>query len=215
MAQTVSGALLYVDELLQNAEALVLESRLLFTHRRWARAFALAVLAEEETGKAFLAISGQMPVDELANLKTTRHADKLIAAAITEVAFLSEMTDFAAQAGAIDGMALHREKLGALYVDAHSDGIRSPSALTEERAQPELDRAERLVRWTKAQLGTIDAAAIEAAALVGSTLTQAMEQYVLDHGIDAGIHLMRQLAEWGRTQALLQADEPQHGSSGE
>ena len=77
MARSLVDTVHYARELQCNAHALLEDAQLLFDHGRWARAFALSVLAEEEAGKALLAIAEQLPGDDFADLKPKRHEDKL------------------------------------------------------------------------------------------------------------------------------------------
>lgn len=85
MARSTVDTIHYAGELQDNARSLLDDAQLLFDHGRWARALALAVLAEEEAGKALPAVAQLMPVSDLADLKPRRHEDKLHAMAITEI----------------------------------------------------------------------------------------------------------------------------------
>ena len=98
---------------------------------------ALAVLAEEEAGKALIAIAEQLPGDEFSDLRPTRHEDKLTATALTEIAFLGDLRKFQQDAERIDTGALHREKLAALYVDQWPAGIQ-PMPPARHAAPPSL-----------------------------------------------------------------------------
>lgn len=177
------------------------DAQILYAHERWARAFALAVLAQEEAGKALLAIAEQIPGNDVADLKPRRHEDKLTAVAITEIAFLGDLADIEARARQVDGAALHREKLSALYVDAGPHCLQSPASFTRDRAEEGLNRARELVSWTTAHLGEITPESIVAAIELTNTLMPAMEKFTQDHGAEAGLGLARQIVEWSLAQA--------------
>lgn len=66
MARSLGDTVHYARELQVNAHSLLEDAQQLFDHGRWARAFALSVLAEEEAGKALLAIAEQLSGDDLA-----------------------------------------------------------------------------------------------------------------------------------------------------
>ncbi|NHB84894.1 AbiV family abortive infection protein [Tessaracoccus sp. HDW20] len=132
MARSLGDTVHYARELQLNAHALLEDAQLLFDQGRWARAFALSVLAEEEAGKALLAIAEQLPGNDFADFKPNRHEDKLTATALAGIAFLGDLGDIRDKARQIDSGALHREKLAALYVDQGPDGLQSPTSITCE-----------------------------------------------------------------------------------
>lgn len=186
----------YLRALQANAEELLSDADLLFSHQRWARATALAVLALEEAGKVVLATSTLFPDDDLAELKTTRHEDKLLTASLVEVGFFSELAEFRADVRALDSTALHREKLGTLYVDYREGALQCPS-VTKERAEQVLTYAKRLVEWLGRTYAQVSPEAIEVAQQLTAALSPALDQYVIDKGEEAGLDLARRIVDWG------------------
>lgn len=201
MVRSLGDTVHYAGELQLNAQALLEDAQLLFNHGRWARAFALSVLAEEEAGKALLAIAEQLPGDDLADLKPKRHEDKLTATALTGIAFLGDLGDIQDKARQIDSGALHREKLAALYVDHGPDGLQAPTSITRERATQALSRSRKLIGWMTEHLGQLTPEAIDAAIQLDATLTPKMEDYFREHGEAAGLDLLRQMMDWSLAQA--------------
>lgn len=186
----------YVRALQSNAEALLHDADLLFSHQRWARAMALGVLALEEVGKAVLATSTLFPDDDLAELKATRHEDKLLTASLVDIGFFSDLAEFRADVGVLNPTALHREKLSALYVD-HRAGVLECPSVTEERAEQVLSDARRVVAWLGKTYAQVSPEAIEFAQQLTAVLTPALDQYVSDHGEEAGLDVARGIVHWG------------------
>lgn len=202
MARSLVDTVHYAREIQCNAHALLEDAQLLFDHGRWARAFALSVLAEEEAGKALLAIAEQLPGDDdFADLKPKRHEDKLTATALAGIAFLGDLGDIQDKARQIDSGALHREKLAALYVDHGPTGLQSPASITCERATQALGRSRELIGWMRAHLGQLTPEAIDAAIQLDAYLTPKMEEYFREHGEAAGLDLVRQMMDWSSAQA--------------
>ncbi|CAL8980326.1 hypothetical protein PROP_03122 [Propionicimonas sp. T2.31MG-18] len=156
---------------------------------------ALAVLALEEAGKAVLATSRLFPDDDLAELKATRHEDKLLTASLVEIGFFSELAEFRADARALDSTALHREKLRALYVDYRDGALKCP-LVTKERAEQVLTDAKRLVQWLGRTYAQVSPEAIECAQQLTAALSPALDQYVIDKGEEAGLDLARRIVDW-------------------
>jgi AbiV family abortive infection protein len=200
VVRQVTDAVQFARELQGNALALLEEAQILFEHGRWARALALAVLAEEEAGKALLTIREQLPGDDFGDLKANRHEDKLTAMALTELAFRGDLRDFQERAGQIDTGTLHREKLAALYVDFGPSGLQSPRSVTPERAEHSLSVAGEIIGWVRTHLGQISVEAIEAAILLDGTMTPTMEQYEREYGPERALELARQMVAWGLAQ---------------
>lgn len=123
---------------------------------------ALAVLALEEVGKAVLATSRLFPADDLAELKATRHEDKLLTASLVDIGFFSDLAEFRAEVGVMDSTALHREKLSALYVD-HREGVVKCPSVSKERAEQVLTDAKRVVAWLGKTYAQVSPEAIELA----------------------------------------------------
>ena len=186
----------YVRALQGNAEALLSDADLLLSHQRWARAFALAVLALEEAGKAVLATSSLFPDDDLAELKATRHEDKLLTASLVDVGFFSDLATFRADIGGLDSTALHREKLSALYADYREGTLKCPS-VTEERAGQVLTDARRVVEWLGRTFAPMSSEVIECAQLLTATWTPALDKYIGEHGEEAGLGVARMIVERG------------------
>lgn len=191
----------YLRALQGNAEALLSDADLLFSHQRWARALALAVLALEEAGKAVLATSRLFPGDDLAELKATRHEDKLMSASLVDVGFFGDLAELRTHIGELDSRALHREKLSALYVDDREGGIRCPGSVTKERAEQVLGDAKRVIEWLGKSFNLLSPEAIECAQRLTAALTPALDQYVIEHGEEAGLDVARRIVEWGHRLA--------------
>lgn len=210
MSRSLVDAVHYASELQSNARTLLDDAHLLFDHGRWARALALAVLAEEEAGKALIAIAEQLPGDEFSDLRPTRHEDKLTATALTEIAFLGDLRKFQQDAERIDTGALHREKLAALYVDQWPAGIQSPASITPARAAEALSRTEELIEWISARLAQVTPEAVDVAIQLNAVLTAKMEEYFEQHGAAAGLELVRAFVEWGFSQTASEAATTSH-----
>ena len=198
---------LFVRETLDNSQGLLTEARLLFTHERWARAFALAILAQEEAAKALLTLAEAMPHNDLADLKPTRHEDKLTAAALTELVFFGDLEDIVTQARQISGGAKHREKLAALYVDLRSDGLHSPASITRESAQDAVAQAENLVLGVCKDLRDVTDQAIEAAIWLTQNVQPRLDEFAEQHGHTAGLQLARSLMEWAHLHAMSESSQ--------
>lgn len=191
----------YLRALQGNAESLLRDADLLFSHGRWARALALAVLAMEEAGKAVLATARLFPDDDLAELKPTRHEDKLTTAGLVEVGFLGDLSEVRTLIGQLDSSALHREKLSALYVDQREGDLRCPTSVAEERAEQVLAISRRITEWLGSTYNTLSPESIEAARRLTSALTPALDQYVIEYGEEAGLDMARRIVDWGQRLA--------------
>lgn len=188
----------YLRQLQGNAESLLSDADLLFEHQRWARSLVLAVLAMEEAGKAILATASLVPDGDLAELKPTRHEDKLVTAALLDAGFSGDLSDLQALFGQIDAVAIHREKLSAIYVDRRGDSVVSPSSVTADDAERAITTAKRVVELLSGILTEVSSEVIEWVQQLTGTLNPALDKYVLDHGEAAGLRLARDLLEWGR-----------------
>lgn len=200
MARSIVDTAHYAGELQDNARSLLEDAQLLLEHRRWARVLALAVLAEEETGKALLAIAAHMPGDGLTELKPNRHEDKLTTTTLAGMAFLGDLGGIQDKVRQIDAGALHRQKLAALYVDHTPAGLRSPASISCEQATEALVRTGNLIEWMSAHLAPLTPEAIEAAAHLNAVLTPKLEEFFLEHGDVAGFTLLRQMMAWSLEQ---------------
>jgi AbiV family abortive infection protein len=189
----------YLRQLQANAESLLADAQVLFTHQRWARAFVLAVLATEEAGKAILFAAGLLPDDDLAELKPTRHEDKLTAAALLAAGFTGDLSDLSALFSQIDSGALHRRKLSAIYVDRRDGGVASPSSVTHDDAERAIEDARRVVELLSGILGQMSPEAIEYALQLNEVLTPVLDRYVQEHGDAAGLQVARDLVAWGQS----------------
>ena len=189
----------YLRQLQGNAESLLADAQLLFVHQRWARALVLAVLATEEAGKAILSTASLLPDDDLAELKQTRHEDKLTAAALLAAGFTGDLSDLRALFSQIDSGALHRRKLSAIYVDRRDGGVVSPSSVTHDHAERAIKDARRVVEFLSAILGQLSPEAIEYALRLNEVLTPVLDKYVQEHGDAAGLQVARDLVAWGQS----------------
>ncbi|MCA0297165.1 MAG: AbiV family abortive infection protein [Actinobacteria bacterium] len=189
----------YLRQLQGNAESLLADAQLLFTHQRWARALVLAVLATGEAGKAILFTAGLLPDDDLAELKSTRHEDKLTAAALLAAGFTGDLSDLSALFSQIDSGALHRRKLSAIYVDRRVGGVVSPSAVTHDDAERAMEDARRVVELLSGILGQMSPEAIEYALQLNEVLTPVLDRCVQEHGDAAGLQVARDLFALGQS----------------
>jgi AbiV family abortive infection protein len=143
MAQDRANLAALAGKAAQNARDLLAEAEILLDRGRWARAFALSVLAFEEFGKGSAAVAlaalpaemgAQLPVHDL----QARHGPKLSSAYGVSAMFgppaqmreaLSAMEDLARDA--------NEAKVRGFYVDLRDDGsVRQPSdEVTEARGQ--------------------------------------------------------------------------------
>jgi len=186
----------YLRALQANAEALLSDAELLFSHQRWARALALAVLALEEEGEAVLATSGLFPDDDLAELSARRHEDKLMTASLVGVGFLGDLADLRIDICQLDSRALHVEKLSALYVDQTGDGLGTPGSVTKERAEQVIADAKRVVQWLGRWYNGLAPEVLECAQRLNAELAPTLDRYVLDHGEEAGLDMARRMIAW-------------------
>lgn len=189
----------YLRQLQGNAESLLADAELLFMHQRWARALVLAVLATEEAGKAILSTASLLPDDDLAELKPTRHEDKLTAAALLATGFTGDLSDLRALLSQIDSGALHRQKLSAIYVDRRDGGVVSPSFVTHDDAERAIKDARRVIELLSGILGQVSPEAIECALRLSEALTPVLDKYVHEHGEAAGLQVARDLVAWGQS----------------
>jgi AbiV family abortive infection protein len=199
MTDAFVDAAIHVRELQRNSEDLLDEAKLLLAHQRWARALALAVLAQEEVGKALLVIANVTGVEDLSQLKADQHVHKLTAIELTDVAVFGDLAEFAARAKSLDARTLHQLKLSALYVDARDGVMSSPRSITRERAEGAVGDAERMVVWAGGFFREISADAIMGSAQVMTPLGPQLEAYVIQHGVKAGLKVARELLNWSRT----------------
>ncbi|QXT62490.1 AbiV family abortive infection protein [Tessaracoccus palaemonis] len=189
----------YLRQLQCNAESLLADAQLLFEHQRWARTLALAVLATEAAGKAFLAIASLNPDNDLGGLKETRHEDKLTSAALLHLLFDGELSELESLLSQIDSDALHRQKLSAIYVDRRCDGVVSPSSVSHDDAALSIRDATRVIECAGRVLRQVSPDAIEAALLIHDTLAPALDAYTLEHGDASGLQVVRDLVAWGES----------------
>jgi len=203
----------YLKALQSNAEALLADAELLFSHERWARALALAVLAREEAAKVILNTSPLFPDDEFSDLKSTRHEDKLTTAALLDIAFLGDLADLGAQMRQIDSSAANRQKLAALYVDERDGTVSSPTAITRDQAEREITVSKRIIDWLGRIYHGLSTEAVQYALTLAEASLPTLEAWVREHGEEDGLRMARGLVEWSQTLTPEDLERLQPGRS--
>lgn len=142
---------------LDNAVSLVDDARLLLSHARYPRTYALAILAMEEFGK-YLSCVGAAAVDQgnfhywdkfYQNLKS--HAAKYCLAWVTLTAAMPTAIGTSLQTQLVDKTREEQElKIRALYVDMKGGQVLNPSDVNETVAREALRMArEMIMRWAQ------------------------------------------------------------------
>lgn len=145
-----------VRALLANTRALASDARLLFTHERYARSYALAALAGEELGKIEFCLDLLLGTPTLTAKEFRRnwqhHAEKLAGLTAYRAAFIDEPSTVSFDGLRAQTRWIARRKMEAIYVDYTESGILTPQSVTEDEASELLDGVEAAVNHASASL---------------------------------------------------------------
>lgn len=159
MTDAYQGTLLrFAAEAARNGLDLLSDAEVLCASARWSRAYALAVLAIEELGKASVVLTAallpeelrrQVPVEQLLQRHEVKHAVGLVMCVLEfgEPGVAARAEEFADQLAEVarGARTSNLAKQRGFYVDLISGEFRRPREVTEAEARAALAEAQRVL----------------------------------------------------------------------
>ena len=207
-----------IAALLGNASDLVADARLLLANQRFARAYALAVLASEELGKTYLCLQialGDPTLDARGFWTGWRHhGEKLEAAWAYHTAFLAQLDQVDFDRLCEPPQRMRVDKMSAFYVDLDDEVVRTPQAIHPGAARQMVDVAGAAIDHAAETFGLLTNKLLPHLAALAPIFDQALDRVVDERQPASTLSTLRQLLQASLTDdidTLLAILAPQGG----
>lgn len=197
-----------VHSLLDNAESLTSDARLLHDNGRYARCYALAALAGEELGKIGFCLGSLLGAPTLTAKEFRRswqsHSEKLSSLTAYRTAFIEEPVPVSGEALREQFESIADRKMQAIYVDVNEGEVVTPESITSDEALDLLKVVDAAVQHAVKYLRPLTMEIVAATNTVLPTILAPFTEYLEHLAPDQAVGVLRDLLR--RLPSITAAD---------